>query len=171
MLKQIVLLTLLCVFQLNAQEEPIEIKEERSANRISFYAVNKNQQDFDVLFKVTGTDFRQSKARARWVRLPATSKVQLHNIIVLRGKTPKYTHNLQVRDSLSRRALKKPATIIVVPPKKIKPSKYIIVYKTKNCVNCDDIVNSLESNNYVYQSIDLAEKPAFHSDLHRHHRQ
>ncbi len=165
MIKQITIVALLTVFQLHGQEEPIEIEEEKSANRISFYAVNKNEQDFDVLFKVTGTDFRQSKARARWVRLPATSKVQLHNIILLRGKTPKYTHQLQVRDSLSRRALKRPATKIIVPPKKITPNKYIVVYKTKNCEKCDDIINSLESNNYIYRSVDLAEKPELQEQL------
>ncbi|MFP2996565.1 effector binding domain-containing protein [Spongiivirga sp. MCCC 1A20706] len=158
MFRSITFLFLFCSIQVQAQEEPIEIKEEKTANRISFYAINKNRQDFDVLFKVSGTDFRQSKARARWIRVPATSKVQLHNIIVLRGKTPKYTHNLQVRDSLSKRALKKPATIIKVPPKKIKPGKYIVVYKTENCSGCNQIIDSLESNNYIYRQVDLSEK-------------
>ena len=60
-MKKIVLLFLLGVFSLPgiAQKKPITIEEERTKNRIIFYAVNENLQDIDVVLTVTGTGFKQ----------------------------------------------------------------------------------------------------------------
>lgn len=59
------------------------------------------------MITITGTNFRQSKARPRLIRVPSASKVHLKTLILLRGKTPSYTYDLKINDSLSRRALKK----------------------------------------------------------------
>ena len=95
-----------------AQEENVKVLEKQNGTRLAFFAINEDDKPYDVLFEVKGSNFRQSAARARWIRIPATSKVHLKTIVPERGKTPKYTYTLQINDSLSRRALKKEFTII-----------------------------------------------------------
>lgn len=147
-------------FQLYSQEKPIKIVDERVANRLMLYAVNENLQDFDVMLTVEGKNFRQSKGRPRWFRIPATSKVHLKNLIVERGKTPQYTYELEVKDSLSRRALRKPFELI-----KIDPKKPIIVYIPDNCSNCDSIIDPLNKSVYRYKSYVLSEHPKLKEQL------
>src|SRR5690606_26236068 len=69
-----------------SQEKPIEIVEEEKANRLFLYALNKNEQDLNVMITVEGTNFRQSKSKPRMIRVPAASKVLLTNLFVERGK-------------------------------------------------------------------------------------
>ena len=98
------------------QEWAIKIEEQQIPNRIALYAVNENEQDLDVMLTVSGTNFRQSRARPRFIRVPATSKVHMKTIVLLRGKTPSYTFEIEVNDSLSTRSLKKEYEIIKVRP-------------------------------------------------------
>lgn len=165
MTKNLALILVLLVFKINAQVKPIKIVEEQIPNRIAFYAINETEKDYDVLINIKGTNFRQSAAKPRLIRVPATSKVHLKTLILIRGKKAAYTYDLVVNDSLSRRALKKPFEKIILPPKKIKPSKYIVVYTTKNCNGCDVIIDSLNTNNYLFRSYDLNEKPELQEQL------
>jgi len=160
MIKKITLLLLFVVFQGYTQEKPIKIVEERQANRLMLFAVNENLQDFDVLITVEGRNFRQSKGRPRMVRVPATSKVHLKNLIVERGKVPQYTYELDVRDSLSRRALRKEFELI-----KVDPKKAITVYLPENCTNCDSIIDPLNKSHFKYRSIKLGENPTVKEQL------
>ncbi|BFP43263.1 hypothetical protein FGF1_41080 [Flavobacteriaceae bacterium GF1] len=154
-----ILFIVLFVFNnLQAQEKLVKVIEEQKGNRIAFYAINEDEQPYDVLFEVKGSDFRQSAARPRLTRVPATSKVHIKTIILYRDKTPKYTHTLQVNDSLSRRALKKEYTIIEVPPKMITPKRHITIYRTSSCLSCDTIISKLNENRYIFKLIDLQEK-------------
>ena len=142
-----------------AQANPIKIEEVPLNNRIAFYAVNETYTDYDVLFDVKGSNFRQSAVKPRLIRVPATSKVHLKTIILLRDKKPVYTKSLQVNDSLSNRALKKEFEILNIPPPKIKPEKQITIYTTNDCATCDSIVTRLTAENYVFRNVVLSEQP------------
>lgn len=150
---------------LQGQVHPIKIEEKTSKNRIAFYAVNKSYTAYDVLFEVSGKNFRQSAAKPRLIRVPATSKVHLKTIILFRDKKPVYTKKLTVNDSLSRRAMKKEYEKLDVPPPKIKPKKQITVYTTTNCAVCDSIVNKLTAENYLFRNVVLREKPEVKEQL------
>ena len=160
------LLFILCiVFRGVAQDDPVRVAEEQKGNRLLFYGLNEDDKDYDVLFEVKGTNFRQSKTRPRWVRIPATSKVLLKTIILLRDKTPQYTYSLKLNNSLSPRALKPEATVIEVPPKMITPKKQITLCTFENCPACDTIANQLKVNNYVFKEVRLSEKPKVKASL------
>ena len=145
---------------LNAQKATVKIVEKEIPNRIALYAVNENEQDLDVKITISGTNFRQSRARPRFVRVPAISKVHLKTIVLIRGKQPKYTYELEVRDSLSNRSLKKEFERI-----KINPPKPVVIYVTPNCENCDSLLVSMERGKYNLISHDLAEKPEIKDQL------
>ena len=99
-------------------DQRVKIVEEKKANRIFLVAENQTETDLDVLLVVEGKGFRQPKGKPRKVRVPAASRVSVKNLIIERGKTPRYTFDLQVFDSLSRRVVRKPATPIKIAPKK-----------------------------------------------------
>ncbi|WP_420601726.1 hypothetical protein [Flagellimonas sp.] len=159
MTRLLLFLFCICLNQVYGQQNPIKIVEKPSKNRIAFYAVNETQTDYDVLFEVKGSNFRQSAAKPRLIRVPATSKVHLKSIIVFRDKKASYTKSIKVNDSLSKRALKKEFEILDIPPPKIKPKKQITIYTSTNCEACDSIVTHLTSNNYIFRNVLLSEKP------------
>ena len=140
--------------QVNAQEIPIEIIDEKISNRIRIYAINRNEKDYDVMITIKGSNFRQSKSKPRLIRVPATSKVHLKDLIVKRGEQAVYTYDLIVNDSLSRRAIKKEYKLI-----KIKPKKLITIYITDNCTNCNSFIDSLAQSRYLFSVLTLNEKP------------
>ncbi len=143
-----------------SQEKPIEIIEEAKANRLFLYALNKNEQDLDVMITVEGTNFRQSQSKPRMIRVPAASKVLLTNLFVERGKRANYTYKLEVNDSLSRRALPRESE-----PIKIEPKKKVIVYIPENCITCDSLVSNLDKSRYLYSTYRFSEKPELKSQL------
>lgn len=143
-----------------SQERPIEIVEEAKANRLFLYALNKNEKDLDVLITVEGTNFRQSKSVPRPVRVPAASKVLLTNLIVERGKKANYTYKLEVKDSLSRRALRREVESI-----KIDPKKKVVVYIPENCASCDTLVATLDRSPYLYTAFSFSETPELKGQL------
>ncbi len=143
-----------------SQEKEIKIEEERVANRLMLYAINENLVDLDVMLEVEGTGFRQSKSKPRMVRVPATSKVHMLNLMVNKKQQPVYTAKITANDSLSRRALRKPFDLV-----KIDPKKPLTVYLTRNCVTCDTIVASLNASPYRYTLHDLVEKPEIEKQL------
>ena len=102
-----------------AQEIPVKIVVEKIPNRLAFYAINENEQDLDVMLTIKGTNIRQSRARPRFIRVPATSKVHMKTVVMVRGKIPSYTHTIVVNDSLSKRALKKEYKLIKKNLKKL----------------------------------------------------
>lgn len=159
-LKILLLLLLFFIIKVNAQNTPLRVETKDIPNRLAFYVVNENEQDFDVQINISGTNFRQSQGRPRWVRVPAASKVHLKTIVVTRGKRPNYTYDLMVNDSLSRRALKKEFERI-----KIKPKKSITLYITDVCLTCDSIVNPLDGSNFKYIKHLLSEKPEIKEQL------
>ena len=136
------------------QAKPIKIVDEKSPNRLSIYALNQSETDYDVNITITGTNIRQSSAKPRLTRVPAASKVLLKNLIIARGKQPSYTYDLFINDSLSKRVLKPPHI-----PIKIYPKKQIVIYITENCTRCDTILINLQNSNYIFTSIDLTENP------------
>lgn len=157
---KILLLLFFVVVKTNAQDTPLRVETKDIPNRLAFYAINENEQDFDVQIKISGTNFRQSQGRPRWVRVPAASKVHLKTVVLTRGKKPNYTYDLLVNDSLSRRALKKEFERI-----KIKPRKSITLYITDGCLTCDSIINRLDASNYRYIKHMLSEKPEIANQL------
>ena len=165
MTRLLLFLFCICLNQAHGQQNSIKIIEEPSKNRIAFYAVNETQTDYDVLFEVKGSNFRQSAAKPRLIRVPATSKVHLKTIIVFRGKKASYTKSIKVNDSLSKRALKKEFETLDIPPPKIKPKKQITIYTSTSCEACDSIVTQLTSNNYIFRNVLLSEKPEVKEQL------
>lgn len=159
------IIAFLFLIQLKAQVKPIKIEVKELPNRLAFYGLNETDTAYDVMFTVKGTNFRQSAARPRLIRIPATSKVHLKTIVLLRGKKPVYSYTVKANDSLSRRALKKESVKIIVPPKKIKPKKHITIYATTNCESCHTMIDSLNQNNYIFMHFDLNEKPTIKEQL------
>jgi hypothetical protein len=163
MIKKILLLLIvvLSAAPVCAQDGPIQIIEERIVNRMMFHALNETDTDYDILITVEGSDFRQSTAKPRLVRVPATSRVDnVARIMLIRGKEPKYTYKVVVNDSLSRRALRKEYKLV-----KVDPPKPITVYITQNCKGCDSIMKPLINSKYRFTSHKLAEKPEIASQL------
>lgn len=164
-MKVITVFLLLITCTASAQDSLVMVKEEQKGNRLAFYALNEDEKPYDVLFEVTGTHFRQSAAKPRLIRVPATSKVHLKTIILYRDKAPEYRYTLKTNDSLSKRALKKEYTIIEVAPRPIKPKKHITIYTTPNCTSCDSIIQRLNDNLYMFKQIDLSEKTKIRETL------
>ncbi len=156
------ILLLFDIISTKAQERPVKIVVEEIPNRLAFYAINENEQDLDVMLTIKGTNFRQSSSRPRYIRVPATSKVHMKTVVLLRGKRPSYTYDIVVNDSLSKRALKKKYKLI-----KIKPKKNIIVYVTEQCGNCDSLITALSEGKYLFTSHKLGERPEMKDQLQR----
>ncbi len=148
-----------------AQGGTVKVTETKSRNRIAFFAENKTFTDYDVLFEVKGSNFRQSAAKPRWIRVPGASKVHLKTIILLRDKQPVYTTTLKTNDSLSKRAWKKEFQVLDIPPPKVKPKKQITIYTSKGCDACDSIVRRLNSRNFIFESVSLDERPKIKEQL------
>lgn len=160
MLKKLAGVLLLFIFKMNAQEVPIKVVIEEIPNRLAFYAVNENDEDYDVLLNISGSNFRQSQAKPRLVRVPGASKVHLKTIILIRNKRPNFIYDIEVNDSLSRRALRKEYT-----PIKVKPKKSITVYITEACNSCDSIVGQLEESKFIFNAHRLSERPEIKEQL------
>lgn len=161
MLKNLLIVIALFASQAYAQDKPIKIKEETpNASRLELYAHNESEVDYDILLKVSGTNIRQSSAKPRLMRVPSATKVLVKTLIVPRGKTPNYTYDLTINDSLSKRALKKPAT-----PIKLQPKKRILIYLPVNCTSCDSLISQLSNSKYLFRSLDLKEKPELAAQL------
>jgi len=146
----------------NAQIKPVKIIAEDIPNRLMFFAINESTTDYDVMVTISGTNFRQSKAKPRFIRIPAASKVHIKTIMLIRGKKPSYTYKIVQNDSLSKRALKKPFEKI-----KINPKKQITLYIPHNCTSCDSILSPLENGKYKYTSYLLSENEEMTSQLQR----
>ncbi|MCG2418708.1 hypothetical protein K8089_06710 [Aequorivita sp. F47161] len=162
MIKKILfaLLFSMSVTPLFSQEKQIEIVEEEKPSRLFLYGLNKTEKDLDVKITVKGTNFRQSKSAPRPVRIPAASKVLLANLIVDRGKKAHYTYNLEINDSLSRRAMRRS-----FEPIKIDPKKKVIVYIAETCTSCDSLVSNLNKSRYLYTVHRFSEKPELKDQL------
>jgi glutaredoxin len=156
------LMLLLFLKIVNAQEKPIKVIEKKIPNRLALYAINESKQDYDVMITITGTNFRQSKAKPRLIRVPSATKVHLKTLVLLRGKTPSYTYDLYINDSLSRRALKKPYEKI-----QVKPRKQITVYVPEGCISCDSLLHHLSKGRYKYAAHILSENLEMKKQLQR----
>ncbi len=146
----------------NAQIKPVKIIAKNIPNRLAFFAINESTTDYDVMVTISGTNFRQSKAKPRLIRVPAASKVHIKTIMLIRGKKPSYTYGIVQNDSLSKRAIKKPFEKI-----KISPKKQITIYIPHNCTSCDSIISPLENGKYKYISYLLSENENITSQLQR----
>ncbi len=163
MLRNLVLLFFLPVMATGwAQDNRIKIEAKKIPNRLAFYAINQSENDLDVKLTLKGTNFRQSKARPRFVRIPATSKVHMKTVVVVRGKQPQYTYELVVNDSLSRRALRKEYELV-----KIKPKKSITLYVPASCISCDSLEVRLAEGRYLYKVHKLEERQEIKDQLSR----
>lgn len=147
-------------FSCLAQERPVKIETKELPRRLAFYAINENEKDLDVKITIKGKNFRQSRATPRFIRVPATSKVHLQTLVVMRDKQPTYTYELEVNDSLSGRALKRDYELI-----KIEPRKKIVLYIPKRCGSCDSLINSLDKSYHLYTSYVLADNPEIKKQL------
>jgi hypothetical protein len=156
------ILMLFLVLQITAQTSPVKVVAEDIPNRLMFYAINGSTTDYDVMVTISGTNFRQSKAKPRLIRVPAASKVHIKTIMLIRGKKPSYTYSIVHNDSLSKRALKKPFEMI-----KINPKKQITLYIPHNCTSCDSIIPPLENGKYKYISYLLSENENITNQLQR----
>jgi len=162
MLKKLLLVSLVICYtsSVYAQDSIIKIIEEKESNRLMLYALNETDIDYDVMITVEGVGFRQSSAKPRLTRVPATSKVNIARLTLIKGKFFDYSYKLVVNDSLSRRALRKQAKLI-----KVKPKKQITVYIPENCMSCDSIMKPLRDSKYVFTSHNLGEKPEIKKQL------
>lgn len=85
--------------------------------------------------------------------------MHLKTIFLLRDKRPVYTKILSTNDSLSKRVWKKEFEVLDIPPPKVRPKKQITIYTSKGCDACDSIVNRLNSQNFIFRSVSLDERP------------
>lgn len=144
----------------HSQDSIIKIVDEKVSNRLMLYAINETDIDYDVTITVEGKGFRQSKAKPRVTRVPATSKVNIARLSLIRGAFLDYSYKLVVTDSLSRRALRRQFELI-----KVKPKKQITVYLPVNCVSCDSIVQPLHDSKYLFTMYELGQKPEIRKQL------
>ncbi len=78
----------------------------------------------------------------------------------MRDKTPNYSFKIEVNDSLSNRALKKEYELI-----SIKPVKPVVIYLTPNCETCDSLLLEINKGRYIFDILNLAEKPQIKDQL------
>ncbi len=162
-MKKFVFTTMLAIAAISfGQEHSIKIVTEEIPNRLEFYALNENETDLDVLFELTGTNFRQSAAKPRFIRVPARSRVHLKTVVLMRGKKPSYTFRLDVNDSLSSRSLVRESE-----PIKIAPRKSITIYIPEKCSSCDSLIGSLTQGPYNFTSHLLGERQEIRDQLDR----
>jgi hypothetical protein len=162
MLSKLLPLLLIAMNLLSAQDYSVQVVTEEIPNRLAFYAHNENEKDLDVLLTISGTNFRQSAARPRYVRVPAASRVHLKTIVLLRGKQPDFSYKVVVNDSLSSRSLRKESQ-----PIKINPTKSITIYLPEECPRCDSLIVSLTGGKYKFSSHVLGERPEIRDQLSR----
>ncbi len=93
MLKKIILFLLITSYAFG-QNSSIKISDEKKNNRLSVYALNESETDYDVKITITGKNIRQSSAKPRFIRVPGASKVLLKSLIIDRKKQPSYTYDL-----------------------------------------------------------------------------
>lgn len=160
--KLVLSLLLLLGGWLVAQEDKISILAENIPNRLALYAVNESDSDYDVMLTVKGSNFRQSKARPRFVRVPAISKVHMKTLILMRGKQPSYTYDLVVNDSLSNRALRRDYERI-----KIRPKQQLTIYLTPACLSCDSLLSHISQGKYIIKTLNIQEHPEIREQLQR----
>ncbi|MFT4849832.1 MAG: hypothetical protein ACI83B_002380 [Sediminicola sp.] len=162
MLKKLLLVCIIVCSSssLFSQDSIIKIVEEKVSNRLMLYALNETDIDYDVMITVKGVGFRQSSAKPRVTRVPATSKVNIARLTLIKGKFLDYSYKLVVNDSLSRRALRRQFELI-----KVKPKKQITVYIPENCTSCDSIMKPLTNSKYIFTSFNLGEKPEIKDQL------
>ncbi|MFT4668756.1 MAG: hypothetical protein ACI9M9_001025 [Flavobacteriaceae bacterium] len=162
MLKKLLLVGFVICYtsSIYSQDSIIKIVEEKVSNRLMLYALNETDIDYDVTIIVEGVGFRQSSAKPRVTRVPATSKVNIARLSLIKGKFLDYSYKLVVNDSLSRRALRRQAKLI-----KVKPKKQITVYIPENCMSCDSIMKPLKDGKYLFTSYSLGEKPEIKKQL------
>ena len=143
-----------------SQDDIIKIVDENVSNRVMIYALNETDTDYDVMITVKGVGFRQSSSKPRLTRVPATSKVNIARLSLIKGAFFDYSYELVINDSLSRRALRKPFVLV-----KVKPKKQITVYIPENCTSCDSIMQPLKDGKYLFTSHNLGEKPNIKKQL------
>ena len=158
----LIILALSMTIAAQAQEvlNPIKIEDEQFRNRLHIYALNQTLNDYDVTITIQGTGIRIPSTKPRKVRVPGRSKVNLISLVVERDKTPQYTYELDVSDSLSRRVLLKDAELIRIPPK--HPITIIVPEK---CASCDTLISGLEESPYTYKVQKLAENESMKTQL------
>jgi hypothetical protein len=145
---------------LSAQGEKVRIVEEIRNNRILLYALNESETDYDVKLTVSGTNFRQSRARPRFIRVPSASRVHMWTLIPIRGKQAQYSFDLDITDSLSTRSLQKEFENV-----KIAPPRQIVIYLPRSCVNCDTLLSKFSAGMYHYSFFKLDENPEIRDQL------
>lgn len=143
-----------------SQGSPVRIVTEDVDNRVMVYAVNESETDYDVLVSISGSNFRQSRAAPRYVRVPAASRVFIKTLIPLRGKIPSYKFGVDLNDSLSNRSVIREYEKI-----KLRPPLPIVIYLPRVCTGCDSLVSSMESGVYKYDVKYLSEEPETRSQL------
>ena len=88
-----------------SQVSPVRIVTEDQDSRVMVYAVNESETDYDVLVNISGSNFRQSRAVPRYVRVPAASRVFIKALIPIRDKVPDFKFAIELNDSLSNRSI------------------------------------------------------------------
>lgn len=149
-------------FATQAQEvfKPIKIVDEKDNNRLHLFALNQTLKDYDVSITVKGTGFRMPSGVPRKIRVPARSKVNLISLVMERNKTPFYTYELDVSDSLSRRVLLKEFELI-----KITPQHPITIIIPEKCASCDSLISALDESPFNYRMEKLAENENMRTQL------
>lgn len=145
-----------------AQEDKIRIKSEESNNRILLYAYNESETDYDVRLTVSGTHFRQSRAKPRFIRVPAASRVHMWTLIPIRGKQASYTYELEITDSLSNRSLQKEFEKI-----KVNPARQVVLYLPAACEVCDSLMADMEAGMYRFTAYPLRDHAEIRDQLQR----
>lgn len=144
-----------------AQEEFVEISEERVNNRVYIYASNMSLTDLDVSIEVTGTGFRKRGGRTRVYRLPGRSKILIHTLVAERKQVPLYKYTLNVSDSLSRRVVRPEFELI-----KIQPKKKITLFLPDSCkAKCDSLIRPLDDSPFTYDSIKISDNEAVKTQI------
>lgn len=134
--------------------------DEQVNNRLHIYALNNTLKDYDVAITVKGTGFREPRSMARKIRVPGRSKVNLISLVIERDKTPMYTYELEVSDSLSRRVLIKDFELI-----KITPRNPITIIIPEKCTSCDTLMSQLDESPFNYRTQLLAENENMKTQL------
>jgi hypothetical protein len=143
-----------------SQSSPVRIVTEDSDRRVMVYAVNESETDYDVLVRISGSNFRQSRAQSRYIRVPGASRVFIKALIPIRGKVPTYKFGIELNDSLSNRSIIREYEKI-----KLQPPHPIIIYYPRVCGGCDSLISSMEHGVYKFDVKYLSEAPETRSQL------
>ncbi|MEM7087414.1 MAG: glutaredoxin [Bacteroidota bacterium] len=162
-----VIIILLCLFssQLYAQAEKILITEKKRGKRVVLEAENVTSDTLNVFFMVNSNGYRRSADKPILKDIPPQTKVKMMTLIELTNVESNYTYELILNDKNKPKATDYNNKIVDIE-NVIKGR--LVVFTTRNCEKCKNLLSQLSLKHVPYQSFDIATEPLRYRQFMKH---